>query len=181
MRTVTLTCPQCGDDFERPWKQRNAKFCGHSCAMRFHQAKILAAASTPEAIRKRAEACRGQGEGRTYPKLNGRHAHRVIAERKLGRRLRPGEIVHHKDENILNYAADNLEVMPSQSEHARLHFTGMERPKKTHCKYGHELSDDNVYTYPNGRRRCLACRRAYDNEWKKAKRRARGCRTGAQA
>jgi hypothetical protein len=30
----------------------------------------------------------------------------------------------------------------------------------THCKVGHELTDDNVYLRSNGRRECLTCRRA---------------------
>lgn len=30
---------------------------------------------------------------------------------------------------------------------------------KTHCIRGHELTDDNVYTFPNGRRNCRACRK----------------------
>jgi hypothetical protein len=65
---------------------------------------------------------RGRGEGKSYPKLNGRHAHRAIAEKKIGRPLRRGEIVHHEDENRLNYDENNLEVLASQSEHMRLHW-----------------------------------------------------------
>ena len=188
MRLATLTCPQCGESFERPWKQRAAKFCGHSCAIQFHREKILAAASAPEARAKMAASLRGRGAGKSYPKLGGRHAHRVVAEQKIGRPLRPGEIVHHKDENILNYAEDNLEVLPSQGEHSRLHLTGTTRPLQTHCNNGHEFTTENTYTYPgNDRHRaCKACRRAYDNDWKKAKRRALGLRkpgppTGAHA
>ena len=171
---VTLQCPQCRGEFVLPWKRRKETFCGHSCAMRFHQAKVNAASKTPEALRKMADALRGRGKGNGYIKRNGRHEHRVVAEQMLGRPLRPGEIVHHKDENKSNNAPDNLEVLPSQSEHARLHFSGMPRPRPTHCKRGHLLSGENVYTYPDGRRSCIACRRVYDSNWKKAKRRARG-------
>lgn len=57
----------------------------------------------------------------TYRKLLGRHEHRRVAEEKIGRRLRPGEIVHHKDENRHNNHPDNLEVLESQSEHTRKH------------------------------------------------------------
>lgn len=31
---------------------------------------------------------------------------------------------------------------------------------KTHCLSGHPYSEDNTYTYPNGRRDCKICRRA---------------------
>ncbi len=64
----------------------------------------------------------GTGEGKTYEKMHGRHTHRVVAERKLGRPLKAGEIVHHIDGNKRNNDPDNLMVM-TQSEHCRLHFT----------------------------------------------------------
>jgi hypothetical protein len=66
-------------------------------------------------------ALTGSGEGKSYPKLNGRHAHRVVAEQTLGRSLRPGEVVHHIDRNILNYDPSNLVVFPSQAAHAAHH------------------------------------------------------------
>lgn len=50
----------------------------------------------------------------------GRYLHQVIAEYKIGRALRPGEHVHHVDENKLNNDPNNIEVMTA-SEHARLH------------------------------------------------------------
>jgi hypothetical protein len=45
----------------------------------------------------------------------------IVAELVLGRPLAPAEIVHHKDLDSLNDDPGNLEVLPSQSEHARLH------------------------------------------------------------
>lgn len=60
----------------------------------------------------------------TYKKLHNRHEHRVVAEAMLGRPLKRGEIVHHKDGNRHNNAPDNLEIM-SQAEHLRLHHQEM--------------------------------------------------------
>lgn len=157
----------------RPYKQRHAKFCGHRCAMLFHQEAVLTAARTPQAIEKSAAARRGRGGRRSYPKLYGRHMHRVVAEQKLGRALRPGEVVHHIDGNKHNNTPANLEVLSSQSEHASLHGHTRVRPRPTHCKRGHPLVTPNVYTYPNGSRVCVICRRVYDNAWKKARRRLR--------
>jgi len=62
-----------------------------------------------------------KGKGKSYPKIHGKHAHRVVAENKIGRKLKQGEVVHHKDGNKLNYTEDNLEVLESQKEHAKLH------------------------------------------------------------
>jgi hypothetical protein len=50
----------------------------------------------------------------------GKHVHRVVAEAVIGRPLRKGEVVHHKDHNKLNNDPANLQVM-LHSEHARLH------------------------------------------------------------
>jgi hypothetical protein len=47
-------------------------------------------------------------------------AHLVIMEQHLGRLLRPGEIVHHKDEDKRNNGLENV-VLTNRSSHARHH------------------------------------------------------------
>lgn len=70
---------------------------------------------------------------KSYPKIKGRHAHRTAAEKKLGRSLRKGEIVHHQNENKQDYSESNLEVLPSQSVHAKKHIKKMlEKRKEKH-------------------------------------------------
>lgn len=50
------------------------------------------------------------------------YEHRLVAELMLDRRLRPGEAVHHKDENKRNNDPSNLQVMSSNAEHMKLHL-----------------------------------------------------------
>lgn len=49
------------------------------------------------------------------------YEHRLVAEKKLGRKLRRGEIVHHKDGDKANNAARNIEVLPTIHHHRREH------------------------------------------------------------
>lgn len=46
--------------------------------------------------------------------------HRKIAEQKVGRKLGPNEVVHHKDEDKANNVDTNLEV-EARGEHTGAH------------------------------------------------------------
>lgn len=60
---------------------------------------------------------------KSYPKIGSRHAHRIVAERKFGRRLTPKDIVHHRDGDKNNYKPNNLQLT-DRVRHAKIHFTG---------------------------------------------------------
>lgn len=55
------------------------------------------------------------------------YEHRMVAERKLGRRLLPGEQVHHIDENKQNNDPDNLEVVTIAEHRVHHRTTGVRR------------------------------------------------------
>lgn len=60
-----------------------------------------------------------------FEKHNGQwiRQHRLRMEKKLGRKIRPSEVVHHKNGIRSDNRLRNLEVM-LESKHARLHHTG---------------------------------------------------------
>ena len=73
-------------------------------------------------LKKREQVLERTGKGeKAYNKFLGRHEHRVVAERMLGRKLKKNEVVHHIDLNKQNNDENNLVVLPSNSEHSHLH------------------------------------------------------------
>ncbi|MEG4350285.1 HNH endonuclease [Microcoleus sp. LAD1_D3] len=53
------------------------------------------------------------------------YLHRVIAEQTIGRKLRPGEVVHHLDHDKTNNSPDNLVVCSSASVHWQYHIRSL--------------------------------------------------------
>ncbi len=64
-----------------------------------------------------------------YPRFSDsdKLVHRWKAEKKLGRKLSDGEVVHHKNRRKADYSDSNLWVFPSQRQHWMLHRRATDR------------------------------------------------------
>ena len=146
---VVLKCETCGSEFERLPCQLKAKgsgrFCSTTCMWEWRRhgqtytctecgnafyrrdgmqsklkpgAKVFCCRDCYSAYRRK------RMKGTSYQKAKGthRHLHRVLAERALGRALRKGEVVHHINGDFRDHRIENLSVLPSQRDHAIIHF-----------------------------------------------------------
>jgi len=124
----------CGKMFYRWNGNVNQKYCSKKCSCKSkHTPEFQSRAGKIGALRQIEK--RGTGT-KGYIKYFNRHEHRVVAEKMLGRKLKKGEIVHHKDGNKHNNSPSNLEVM-TQSQHAKLHW------KEWREKTIHEFRNNN--------------------------------------
>ena len=132
---ILLTCEKCGKQFVR-YKCLIKPgithfFCSRACAKEHLSTKMTKMNEALNPTRMdNFETRLAVREGRlrnntekehSYPKIFGTHVHRILAEEIIGRPLKKGEVVHHKDDNPRNNSIDNLEVLSSQAEHAKLH------------------------------------------------------------
>lgn len=65
---------------------------------------------------------RADGQEKTYDGFV--YEHRLVAERKIGRPLKPGEVVHHIDHVRSNNDPNNLIIFASDEDHRRYHSYG---------------------------------------------------------
>lgn len=74
-------------------------------------------------------------------------------------------------------AGDNLQIDPKTgkrrcrsctNERKRKNYVAHPLKPITHCKKGHELAGDNLYTTSEGKRRCRICSRERSKKWEQA-------------
>ena len=120
---VTIICARCGATVNRRSSpsQPAPRYCSQQCWLKVHNSPERNAIVARTTVAQRAARQRDTGEGKTYRKWFGRHEHRQIMERIVGRRLTADEIVHHKDGNKRNNDPANLELT-NRADHARHHF-----------------------------------------------------------
>lgn len=100
-----LFCAYCDAEFYRRYGEQDIgervnQFCSRECYSEFRIANMKVD---------------------TYPKHGAIHRHRIVAENRLGRPLRAGEVVHHIDLDKHNCEPVNLMVFQNQSLHMLCH------------------------------------------------------------
>lgn len=68
-------------------------------------------------------------QGYVCIRINGKYIreHRIIAGKILGRKLRKGEVIHHKNGNKKDNSTENIEVFASHSVHMASQHSGIDR------------------------------------------------------
>jgi len=56
-----------------------------------------------------------------YVEINGKLEHRLVVEKKIKRKLKSEEVIHHIDLNRENNKIENLWLFKNQKEHAKWH------------------------------------------------------------
>lgn len=117
-----LICEQCGSEFRpKGFANRPNRFCSRAC----HAESMKGTSPLTDRPARYTDRRKGyvyiKAPDHPHAQQNGYVAeHRLVAERKIGRYLRPDEIVHHRNGDGGDNSPENLEVM-SQAEHARIH------------------------------------------------------------
>lgn len=119
---IKANCERCGKPVcKSPSKATKRSFCSRKCHMETLNAELNPYRMTAEVRRKIRLSRLDSGGGESYSKTYGKHTHRVVAEKMLGRKLLKGEVVHHIDKNKRNNKPENLMIFKSQKDHAAWH------------------------------------------------------------
>ena len=101
-------CPECGKMFYTT----RTEFCSHECAAEGRKKRWK-----HKTYIENGYICQYVNG---YNKKGNAKQHRLIMEEYLGRRLQPGEVVHHKNGIKTDNRIENLEVLTA-GEHSSLH------------------------------------------------------------
>src|SRR5712664_1393171 len=96
----------------------------------------------------------------TSPGLSDEKAARMMAGLRDGRTLRTLYVSHAQFKTYCaahpEHAQEALPLIEANAKSARLR-KGAHLGSRTHCKYGHPFSGENLFISPEGWRRCQIC------------------------
>jgi hypothetical protein len=131
-RLIEFECDFCGKKSETIlyWhKKRENHFCSRECHYKFREQDVGNKNTNWNGGRSLHGGYFWIWVGKNKRILE----HRFVAEQMLGRPLLPEEVVHHKNENKQDNRPENLQVLPSNSAHMKLHAE-MRREKRRELK-----------------------------------------------
>jgi hypothetical protein len=102
------------------------------------------------------------GYGKFSSRGKTRLAHRYAYEQFIAA-IPPGKQLDHLCRNRACCNPLHLEPVTCKENLMRGNTLQRENAAKTECPKGHAYTEENTYRYPDGRRRCIACRRIADN------------------
>jgi len=123
---ICLTCGKkfnrkrlCGGRLEAVDDYRDRKYCSKECYFVSHRGKKHH--NWKGGVKHRSDG---------YLRFtDDRYVHRVVMENYLGRKLKPEEVVHHRDGDVTNNDIENLQLL-TNSFHRQGHVKTQSRNKK---------------------------------------------------
>lgn len=117
---ITKPCDECGKMMSLPPSRDRIKTCSRKC-FGLRRSRLY--------VGKNGTSWRGGNfidkDGYKMIRVGGKkkykREHHLVIEKRLGREIKKGEVVHHWDEDRLNNKEDNLAFLRHQAAHLRLH------------------------------------------------------------